>query len=189
MSGGAAKSLERNYHNALMLRDIHSLKLTQTRRWAENLRFILIALSVSATCLSFIGASTIAKDLGVGTGPVEFTIDIILLLLLLVIVAELAWRRGDRANEHQRAIVVLTGFIRSLEDRLRQPVDPADTDLVHLFAERYALIIEILPAHTDADYLNAKRATAKKQASKLQIVREADPALHEAEKKATGTTA
>ena len=87
-----------------MLRDIHSLKLTQTRRWAENLRFSLIALSVSATCLSFIGASTVAKDLGVGAGPVEFVIDVILLLLLLVIVAELAWRRGDRSHEHQRAM-------------------------------------------------------------------------------------
>ena len=167
-----------------MLRDIHSLKLTQTRRWAENLRFSLIALSVSATCLSFIGASTVAKDLGVGTGPVEFVIDVILLLLLLAIVAELAWRRGDRAHEHQRAIVVLTSFIRDLEDRLRQPVDPTDTELTQRFAERYALIIEILPAHTDADYLDAKGAAASKATSKSEITRGAKRQLREAEETA-----
>jgi hypothetical protein len=181
LPGGAAKSLQGYCRSALMLRDIHSLKLTQTRRWAENLRFGLIALSVSATCLSFIGASTIANDLDVGTGPVEFVIDLILLLLLLVIVAELAWRRGDRAHEHQRAIVVLTSFIRDLEDRLRQPVDPTDTELAQRCAERYALIIEILPAHTDADYLNAKRATAKKETSKIQIARDAERKLRETE--------
>jgi hypothetical protein len=171
LPGGAAQSLQNYLRSALTLRDIHSLKLTRTRRWAENLRFGLIALSVSATCLSFIGPTTIASDLGVDVGPVEFVIDVILLLLLLVIVAELAWRRGDRANEHQRAIVVLTSFIRDLEDRLRQPVDPTDTELTQRFAERYALIIEILPAHTDADYLDAKRAAAKKASTKIEITR------------------
>jgi hypothetical protein len=106
---------------------------------------------------------------------------LILLLLLLVIVAELAWRRGDRAHEHQRAIVVLTGFIRDLEDRLHQPVEPTDIGLARRFAERYALIIEILPAHTDADYLDAKRATAKKEISKIQIARHAERQLRETE--------
>lgn len=99
--------------------------------------------------------------------------NVLLLLLLIVVIAELAWRQGDRSNEHQRAIVVLTSFVRDLENRLRQPVDPGDVEVVQHFGERHALIIEILPDHTDADYLAAKRATTYKNIEKSRI-REAE---------------
>lgn len=89
-------------------------------------------------------------------------------------IAELAWRFGDRASEHQRAIVVLTGFIRDLENQLRQPIASTDTALVHEFGERHALIIEILPAHTDEDYIRAKKAAAKKEKAKRKIRVEAN---------------
>lgn len=97
-----------------------------------------------------------------------------LLLLLIAVIAELAWRFGDRASEHQRAIVVLTGFIRDLENQLRQPIASSDIALVHEFGERHALIIEILPAHTDEDYIRAKKAAAKKEKAKRKIRMEAN---------------
>jgi hypothetical protein len=169
MPGGVAGSLTVYLRSALTLRDIHSLKLTRARRWAEWLRFGLIALSITATCLSFIGAAKVSSDIAIDKGVVDFAINVLLLLLLIVIVAELAWRQGDRAHEHQRAIVVLTRFIRDLENRLREPVSPGDVELVERFGERHSLIIEILPAHTDSDYLAAKKASAEKRVEKEKI--------------------
>ena len=181
LPGGAAESLQVYRRSALTLRDIHSLKLTRTRRWADRLRFWLIALSTSATCLGFIGVADLADDIGVAEGPVNFMVNVVLLLLLLAVIGELAWRHGDRSNEHQRAIVVLTSFIRDLENRLRQPVDPDDVELaaVQRFGERHELIIEILPAHTDADYLAAKRAKEYKTVEKERAKREAERRLTE----------
>lgn len=104
----------------------------------------------------------------------KFALIVFLLLLLIAVIAELAWRFGDRASEHQRAIVVLTGFIRDLENQLRQPIASSDIALVHEFGERHALIIEILPAHTDEDYIRAKKAAAKKEKAKRKIRMEAN---------------
>jgi hypothetical protein len=169
LAGGAAQSLQTYLRSALTLREIHSLKLTHAEKWSERLKFALIGISTAATCIGFVGVHDLATDLGVGDGVVNSVMNLFLLLLLIAVIAELAWRFGDRASEHQRAIVVLTGFIRDLENRLRQPIANDDTALVHEFGERHALIIEILPAHTDQDYLRAKEAAAKKDATKRKI--------------------
>jgi hypothetical protein len=169
LPGGAAQSLQTYLKSALMLRQIHSLKLTRADRWNQRLKFALISTSTAATCFGFIGIEDLATDLDLHEGLVNAVMNLLLLLLLLAVIGELALRFGDRASEHQRAIVVLTGFIRDLENRLRQPIQSADREVVHEFGERHALIIEILPAHTDKDYVRAKKAAAKKEALKRKI--------------------
>jgi len=115
------------------------------------------------------GIDDLASDLNLSRGLVNFMMNLFLLLLLIAVISELAWKFSDRASQHQRAIVVLTGFIRDLENRLRQPVEDDDPPLIREFGERHALIIEILPAHTDSDYLDAKKAAAKKESTKRKI--------------------
>ncbi len=168
-TGGATASLESYLRSASTLRDIHSLKLSRTRRYAEWLKFGLIALSTVATCVGFIGIADIADDTGISESTVNLVFNVVLLLLLLVVIWELAWRQGDRAHEHQRALVVLTGFIHDLENQLRQPTNHGDIELVERFGERHELIIEILPPHTDADYLASKKAAARKELKKAAI--------------------
>ncbi|HEU4461663.1 MAG TPA: hypothetical protein VFR75_03615 [Solirubrobacterales bacterium] len=145
------------------------MKLTRAERWNQWLKFLLIGTSTIATCIGFIGIDDLASELNLDDGLVSVLMNLVLLLLLIAVIAELAWRFGDRASQHQRAIVVLTGFIRDLENQLREPIASYDSGLVREFGERHALIIEILPAHTDEDYLNAKKAAAKKDATKRKI--------------------
>ncbi len=168
-SGGTAESLQTYLRSALTLRQIHSLKLTRAERWNQWLKFLLIGTSTTATCIGFIGVDDLAADLGVGGGLVNVAMNLVLLLLLIAVIGELAWRFGDRASQHQRAIVVLTVFIRDLENQLRQPIANHDPRPALQFGERHALIIEILPAHTDRDYLKAKKAAAAKDAAKRKI--------------------
>lgn len=151
------------------MREIHSVKLSRAERIGHWLKFVLIGLSTTATCIGFIGVGHLASDLNVSSNLVTVAMNAFLLALLIAVIAELSWRFGDRAGEHQRAIVVLTVFIRDLENRLRQPVLDGDCKLVAQFGERHKLIIEILPPHTDRDYLRAKKAAAKKQKDKRQI--------------------
>jgi hypothetical protein len=167
--GGAARSLQTYLRSALTLRQIHSLKLTRAERWSQWLKFMLIGTSTVATCIGFIGISDLAADLNLSEGLVNLMMNLILLLLLIAVISELAWKFSDRASQHQRALVVLTGFIRDLENRLRQPIERDDPGLIREFGGRHALIIEILPAHTDRDYLQAKKAAAKKDAAKRKI--------------------
>jgi hypothetical protein len=148
---------------------VHSVKLSRADRAGQRLKFALIGLSTAATCIGFIGVGDLADDLNVSTELVTVVMNTFLLGLLIAVIAELSWRFGDRAGEHQRAIVVLTVFIRDLENRLRQPVVEGDSGLVAQFGERHKLIIEILPPHTDRDYLRAKKATARKQQGKRKI--------------------
>jgi hypothetical protein len=155
--------------SANTLREIHSVKLSRADRAGHWLKFMLIGLSTTATCIGFIGISDLADDLGLSSELVTVAMNAFLLALLIAVIAELSWRFGDRAGEHQRAIVVLTVFIRDLENRLREPVQEKDSELVGQFGERHKLIIEILPPHTDRDYLRAKKATAKKQRDKRKI--------------------
>jgi hypothetical protein len=169
LPGGAAGSLKTYLKSALTLREIHSVKLTRAEKRGHWLKFALIGLSTTATCIGFIGVGDLADDLGVGSKLVTVVMNAFLLLLLIAIIAELSWRFGERAAEHQRAIVVLTAFIRDLENRLRQPLGRGDTDLVEKFGERHKLLVEILPPHTDADYIRAKEATAKKDFAKRKI--------------------
>jgi hypothetical protein len=169
LPGGAAQSLQTYLRSALTLRQIHSLKLTGAEKWSQWLKFLLIGTSTIATCIGFIGIDDLAADLSVSKGVVNFMMNMFLLLLLIAVISELAWKFSDRASQHQRAIVVLTGFIRDLENRLRQPVESDDLGLIREFGERHALIIEILPAHTDRDYIEAKEAAAEKEVAKRKI--------------------
>jgi hypothetical protein len=164
--------------SAETLREIHSLKLTRTARRARITTFTLIVLTTIATCLAFFGVDRLADDLNVGKELVDSVLDLFLLGVLVAVIVELAWRFAEQAAEHQRAIVVLTSFIRDLENRLRQPVDPRDVDLVDKFAERHALIIEILPAHTDRDYLKAKEAGEKKRVEREKARKKHGGASH-----------
>jgi hypothetical protein len=169
LPGGAAQSLQTYLRSALTLRQIHSLKLTRAEKWSQWLKFMLIGTSTVATCIGFVGVDDMAADLNVSVALVNFMMNLFLLLLLIAVISELAWKFSDRASQHQRAIVVLTGFIRDLENRLRQPVESDDLGLIREYGERHALIIEILPAHTDNDYIEAKEAAAKKEAAKRKI--------------------
>jgi hypothetical protein len=183
LPGGARASLDTYLRSATTLRDIHSLKLSRTRRAADWLKFGLIALSTIATCVGFIGISDIASDISVSEGVVNFIFNILLLLLLLVVIWDLAWRHGDQSHEHQRAIVVLTGFIRDVENRLRQSIAEDDVQLVERFGERHELIIEVLPPHTDADYLASKKAASEKEVRKAAIRARTEERLEEIAKR------
>lgn len=169
LPGGSAQSLHTYLRSAMTLRQIHSLKLTRAEKWNQRLKFTLIGTSTVATYIGFIGVGDLAADLKVSEGFMNVVLNTFLLLLLIAVIGELAWRFGDRASQHQRAIVVLTSFIRDLENRLRQPLDNGDVTTVHEFGERHALIIEILPAHTDRDYIKAKEAASEKAVTKRKI--------------------
>jgi hypothetical protein len=167
--------------SAHTLREIHSLKLTEAARRARVTTFTLIALTTVATCLAFFGIDRLAQDLNLSTELVNAALDLFLLGLLIAVIVELSWRFTDRASEHQRAIVVLTSFIRDLENRLRQPVELDDDELVDRFSERHGLIIEILPAHTDRDYLRAKNASESKMAARAAAKKRHSAGLAKAE--------
>lgn len=169
LPGGAGGSLGTFLRSAITLREIHSVKLTRAEKRGQWLKFALIGLSTTATCIGFIGIGDLANDLNIGSKLVTVVMNAFLLLLLIAVIAELSWRFGERAAEHQRALVVLTAFIRDLENRLRQPIERGDADLVERFGERHKLLVEILPPHTDADYIRAKQATAKKDLAKRKI--------------------
>lgn len=153
----------------MTLREIHSLKLTAARRYSGASKFGLVMVSALLTAIGFVGVGDIAHDLGIDEGPVEFAFNVLLLILLALVIQDLAWRHADHAVEHQRAIVVLTGFIRGIEDKLALEDEAALRAAVPEVHARHGLIIEILPAHTDRDYLKAKRATSKKDVKKAAI--------------------
>lgn len=165
----ADESLRVYLTSAHTLRDIHSLKLTRTRRFGEVLKFALVVATAITTTIGYIGTADLARDLDLSEGLVSVVFNGLLMALLILVIAELSWRPAGRAQEHQRAIVVLTTFIRRIEDHLRFGMTDSSETLVDHVRELHRLIIEILPAHTDADYLAAKHANAKKRQKKRKI--------------------
>ena len=70
----------------------------------------------------------------------------------------LVYRFGAKSMEHNRAIVVLTGYIRDLEDMIKlQNFDDAQgVELVDAMRERYKMITETLPPSTDKEFYRSK---------------------------------
>lgn len=164
------RALENYRRNAQRLRAIHSLKLSRAQRFGFWSTTTLILLSAGATFIGFVGTDELSDAVDLNEDVFVFIFNGFLLGLLVAVIVDLSYRSKERAYEHQRALVVLTTFVREIEDVLEMPSLPSEgSGLLERFRSRYALIIEILPPHTDADFLASKEAEVDKWTKEAEL--------------------
>ena len=145
-----------------ILRQIDSNKSFKFKRLDERLSVLFIVITALLTFLGFTGIEKI-HGLIPAIAPVSlvhlaFAFNSLIFLILLLVILNLVYRFGAKSMGHNRAIVVLTGYIRDLEDmiKLQNFYDAQGVELVDAMRERYKMITETLPPSTDKEFYRSK---------------------------------
>jgi hypothetical protein len=91
--------------------------------------------------------------------------NIAVLIVLAFTVVHLIFRPLERAFEHNRSVIVLSGFIRDLDDYI-QPDRFSQSEINLLLPQinaRYKVILDLMPKHSDKNFLKAKANLQKKE--------------------------
>jgi hypothetical protein len=175
-----SERLENYKRHCEILRQIHSNKAARYKRRADVHSLLLTGVSAFATFLGFTGVSRLfallGQKLGWSLAAFEFAFNSMVFLILALTILNLVFRFHERAAEHNRAIVQLTGLIRDLDDQLlvvgsvRAPIR-----LLREVRQRYKSITESLPASTDREFFKSKLDYLEKRRRSLAISRGEEP--------------
>lgn len=163
--------LDKYKRDSELLRQIHSNKAFKYSRYHGVLDICTVIVSTLLTFLGFTGTDrmmALVQDLGWTDVPSEvftFSFNTSVFLILVLIILNLVFRFQDKALSHNRAIVILTGFRRDVDDLLQMQSfknEEIDTILREV-RERYKMITEILPPSTDKEFLQSKRDYMQKK--------------------------
>ena len=157
---------------AEILRQIHSNKAFTNKRRDDAQNMVTVVVAAFLTFVGFMGTARLhdlfALVVNIPAILIESVFNTLVFCVLAVVILNLIFRFNEKAAAHNRAIVILTGFIRDLDDLLKMKTFKDDDieHLLHEIRERYKSITEILPPSTDDDFLKSKQDyIAKKQKS------------------------
>jgi len=160
---------------AEILRQIHSNKAFIYKRWDDGQNIVTVVVAAFLTFVGFMGTSRLhdllALRVEVPVIVIEAIFNTLVFCVLAVVILNLIFRFSEKAAAHNRAIVILTGFVRDVDDLIKmQLFDDEDIPhLLHEVRERYKSITEILPPSTDKEFLKSKRDYVRKKEKSAEI--------------------
>lgn len=168
-SSQVTSRLQKYKRNAEILRQIHSDKKFRKQRTGSIHLVVTLVLSTLVAFLGFIDVNRMTEFMNwfvsIDAAKADSIFDLLVFLVLVAILLELIFRFREAAAIHHRSILILTNFIREVDDLLGVPdslgSDPLQT--LKEIRERYDLIGELLPPSTDREFLRSKRRLAKKK--------------------------
>jgi hypothetical protein len=163
-------------HKCHILRQIQSNKARRFRRInaAQN-----IATVVVSSFLAFIGFSGIDKITTylnwvgvVDRVKVEFAFNTLVFVLFVLAILHLVFQFGKKQSDAERAIVSLTNLINEVEDlvsRSETGFGQISDNEHNVIREKYDMLIQVIPANSDREFLRAKNDYQKKEAKQAQM--------------------
>lgn len=162
---------------AEILRQIHSNKAFTNKRRDDIQNVVTVVVAAFLTFVGFMGTVRL-RDLfafvvNVPLIVLESVYNTLVFSVLAVVILNLIFRFNEKAAAHNRAIVILTGFIRDIDDLLKMEAFREDDveHLLHEIRERYKSITEILPASSDKEFLKSKEdyIAKKKKSAEIEL--------------------
>jgi len=120
---------------AEILRQIHSNKAFAYKRWDDRQNIVTVVLAAFLTFVGFTGTTRLHDLVGL-VRPIpmiliESVFNTLVFCVLAVVILNLIFRFAEKAVSHNRAIVILTGFIRDVDDLLKMR-SFKDEDIPHI---------------------------------------------------------
>lgn len=160
----ALRRLDKYQSRAETLRQIHSDKTQTLQSRSRVYTITVIVLSAAITFLAFTGTGELQRRLAgvsisISQGAIQFLINVVIFLLLVAVILDLVFRFRERSTDHWRSIVLLTAFIRDVDDLIALEAfeDHEAEAIVREVRERYKLIGELLPPSSDKEYRSSKQ--------------------------------
>lgn len=161
-----------------VLRQIQSNKAKRYRRinTAQNVATVTVS-----SFLTFIGLSGIQKIhtyanwlVAIKEPQVEFAFNLLVFILFVLVILHLVFQIGRKQSESERAIVLLTNLTNQIDDMIARAESspgqiPAEDE--ELVRQRYQMLIGVIPANSDNEFLKARKDYHEKEAkqSPLQV--------------------
>jgi hypothetical protein len=160
--------LEKYKRHCEILRQIHSNKAFKYKTRADLHNVVLIVVSAFATFLGFTGLARIRDILkplfDTRAEVFELIFNSLVFLILALTILNLVFRFQEKAGDHNRGIVQLTGLIRDLDDLVLFSTSiRAPRRLIREIRQRYKSITESLPPSTDKEFFRSKEDFLRKR--------------------------
>jgi hypothetical protein len=162
-------------HKCVLLRQIHSQRMTHYTYWDNFLNIGTLVVAAGATFVGFFGVSKITGLVSlihpITNEVVDLIYNIVVFLVLVFSILNVAFQFKERSHQHWRAINLLTDFITDIDSILCvAEFTEAESEKEMTFINgRYKHVVDILPPTSDNDYIRAKKMQARKAAIKAKI--------------------
>ena len=162
-------------HKLVVMRQIMSNKAQRFRRINNAMKVATVIVSSLLTFMGFTGNDKLTKYLNyvikVSNEQVEIIFNISIFAMFVLVILHLVFRFSEREAEASRAIVSLTHLKNSIDDLLHRSehgyhITEVDASTV---AQKYEMLIEVMPSNTDSEYTRALKKVPSKQLSKLHL--------------------
>lgn len=150
-----------------VLKQIQSNKALQFKRINDFQNFVTVFVSGFITFIGFSGIDKIKKyiqlidsDLIIETQSIQMIYNILVFILFLAVVFYMVFRFGAKQTESEKAVALLSGLINEIDDQINsmRPIYSIES-----MSSKYQIIIQVIPANTDKEYVKAKESLAKKE--------------------------
>jgi hypothetical protein len=156
-----------------ILRQIMSNKAQKYRHInaAQNMATVVVS-----SFLLFIGFSGTEKIqtyinwfVAVDSLKIEFAFNVMVFVLFVVAILHLVFQFGRKQADAERAIVTLTNLANQIDDLISKAqgsfevTKSYETDVIR---QKYEAIIQVIPANSDSEFLNAKKDYQEKVLNK-----------------------
>ncbi len=162
-------------HKLVVLRQIMSNKARSYGRTNTWMKIATVLVSSLLTFMGFTGTTRLTTYISwvtaVTAEQVEFIFNTAVFAMFVIVIFHLVFRFSERESEASRAIVMLTHLKNSIDDlllRVERGYQPTETD-AGLVAQKYEMLIEVLPPNSESEYRRALREIPNKQIAKLPL--------------------
>lgn len=153
-------------HKALVLRQIHSDKLTWATRANFGFTILIITATVVFTFAAVVGIPTVHEMLfsAFEEKQIEFANNVIIVMIVLLSIAQLIFNYPEKISTHLNSVKRLTEFMVDLDDILliRHCSERDCERLIEHMHSNYVCILQVLPESSDADWRQAKKKQENK---------------------------
>ena len=163
-------------HKCVLLRQIHSQRMSYFARVDRMMDIGTLVAAASATFLGFFGIQKLTGLINIvypnaTQDVVELANNVIVFFVLILSILNVAFQFKEKGHKHWRAINHLTDFVSDLDGILAVAnISQQDIDREMAFINgRYKHVIDILPPTSDRDYFQAKKALFKKKQLKAKL--------------------
>jgi hypothetical protein len=163
-----------------VIKQINSNKSRKYEGYHNFLNVVTIISSVLLTSLAFVDKKLINQlffQNTTDTTIIDFAFNITVLVVLLLSIINLIYRFQEKSFEHYRAVIILSGLTRDIDDLINYESynkEQADLLLTEI-RNKYKSILDLLPQNTDKEFLEAKKDIVTKEKEVKKIETETKP--------------
>lgn len=167
--------LKKYKNNCQVIKQINSNKSRKFQMYHNILNVITIISSVFLTSIGFMDKKIISNYLypaientaqqSPDLSKIDMLFNLAVLSVLILSIINLIYRFQEKSFEHYRAVTILSGLTRDIDDLIyyqNYTKEQADVLLAEI-RNKYKSILDLLPQHTDSEFLKAKRDIIKKE--------------------------